>query len=51
MKNALKPFDEPKYLTGYLSLSPTYYDKPIYAVNGDSQRRFFTGPVQVERDG
>lgn len=51
MKNALEPFDEPKYLTAYLSLTSTWNDKPIYAVNGDSQRRFFTGPVQVERDG
>lgn len=51
MKNALAPFDEPKYLTAYLKLTCTYNHKPIYAVNGDSQRRFYTGPVQVEREG
>lgn len=51
MKNALAPFDESKYLTGYLSLTSSYNHKPIYAVNSDSQRRFYTGPVQVEREG
>lgn len=51
MKNALGLFGESKYLTSYLSLTSSYNQKPIYAVNGDSKRRFFTGPVQVERDG
>lgn len=51
MKNALAPFGESKYLTSYLSLTSAYNLKPIYAVNGDTKRRFFTGPIQVERDG
>lgn len=51
MKSALAPFDESKYLTAYLSLTSAYSNKPIYAVNSDSRRRFFTGPIQVEREG
>lgn len=51
MKTALTPFNESKYLTSYLNLKAAYNDKPIVAVNADSKRRFYTGKIQVEREG
>lgn len=51
MKNSLEQLEEPKYLSAFINLSPVIDCKPILALNGESKKKFYTGPETVEREG